>query len=479
MEKKNKEILQKILDNPHLLGQFVNKEKLTDIHGYWIKFCFYPLEYFTTNNNYQLKLMLDFFNSLGKTIDIVTEDKKIIRVYLTEEKLLELLSSKKRSLKGHRGSYKTTAVTVIGSIVRLLFMPNERICFVQKDFTKASLLLTTIRDMFKIKYIKYIFKLAHGVEPYANIHRDNILTFNFKKTLTPEGNVNAFGVHQNMIGKHFDLIIADDFITLDDKTSRTEREKTKLHIEEINNNILDPGKQMIFTGTVWHKDDAWSICPESIIFDWTITNIMSEQEKQEKLSGRTKLTKITLAANYLLTHIVSDEQMFKNAHWLRWNFHYKKKVYGHIDAKYSGNHTNGLCFMVEKDDGRFQAIGFCFHEHVDDRLDFIAEKYKRYFCCELICEENADKGYLAKELIKKGLNVKTYHEGMNKHVKIEKFGYPNWDNIDWCEDTDPEYISQIMDYEQGEEPDDCADNFSSLIKYKFVKDSTNMDRWKW
>jgi hypothetical protein len=418
---------------------------------------------------------------MGPTYDTITDLKtnKIERIYLTQEKLLELLQDKKRSLKGHRGSYKTTAIIEIGCVVRLLFEPSIRICLIQKDFTKASRYLKTISDMMKVPEIKALFELIHNNQPKAIKDADNILTFNFKKTITKEGNVNAFGVKQNMTGWHFDLIAADDFITIDDKTSKAEREATKLHIEEISNNILDPGKQMIYSGTIWHREDAWTICPNAIIFDWNITNILTPEEKLEKTTGKTKLTRITLAANYELRHIMSEDQMFGEANWLRWNYHYKKKVYGHIDAKYSGNHTNGLCFMVEKEDGRIQAIGFCFHEHVNDKLDFIAEKYKKYFCGEFWCEDNADKGFLAEKLVGKGLNVKTYHETMNKHVKIEDYGYPNWERVDWDIDTDPEYISQIQDYVEKEEPDDCADNMSSLIRIKFDKKYNNLARWNW
>jgi hypothetical protein len=420
--------------------------------------------------------MLNFFNTMGKTIDIIGENGKVERQYLTEEKLHELLSKNKRSLKGHRGSYKTTAIVIIGCILRMLFEPNVRIGIIRKSFTKSSEILTAISKMMQIAHIKQIFKLAHGEEPKPTKDSANVLSFNFKTIITPENNINAYGIHQDFIGKHFDIIICDDFITLEDRISQAERDKTKIHLEELTNNILDPGKLIMYLGTVWHRNDGWVLCPDALCFDWKITKIMTEETIQEK---KTSMTRIMFEANYNLSHVASDEQMFVEAKWLRWNYHYKKKVYGHIDAKYSGNHTNGLCFMVEKDDGRIQAIGFCFHEHVNDKLDFIVKKYKKYFCSQFFCEDNADKGFLAEKLIKKGMNVETYHESMNKHVKIEDYGYPNWDNIDWDVDTDPEYISQILDYEEGEEPDDCADNFSSLIRIKFDKNNSNMDRWKW
>jgi len=233
---------------------------------------------------------------------------------------------------------------------------------------------------------------------------------------------------------------------------------------------------MGLSGTPWHRDDAWTICPSTLKFDINMLDILTPEEKIEK---KRELTPISYAANHLLTHIMPEDQMFKEATYERWNYHYKKNIYGHIDAKYSGSHTNGLCFMTLKDDGRIQAIGFCFHEHANDKLDFIVEKYKKYFCNQFYCEDNADKGFLAEKLQAKGMNVETYHENMNKHVKIENYGYKHWTNIDWDIDTDPEYIAQILDYQEGQEPDDCVDNFSSLIRQKFDKPFADMRRWKW
>jgi len=473
----NEEILDNIRDHPHKLGYLINKNKLTEIHSYWIKYLWYPIEYFIKDNKKNLLDMLNFFNSLGKCYEIKNEKNQLERHPLTEEILLELLSNPKRSLQAHRGSYKTTALSTIGVLLRLLFEPNIRICLVQKNFTKASLLLQTIRQAMQVPEIKELFKIAHnGLTPKATTKRDNILTFNFKKTYTPEGNVNAYGVIQDMTGKHFDFIQADDFVTMDDKVSKAEREKTKLRLEDIMNNVIDPGKQMGLSGTPWHKEDAWNICPNTLKFDIYMLNILTEKEKEEK---RRDLTPVSFAANHELRHIASDSQMFQDAHWQKWDVFIKTGVYGHLDAKYSGSHTNGLCFMAKKKDGRIQAVGFCFHEHIDDKLDFVVEKWKKYFCGTLYLEDNADKGYLAKELQKKGIKVETYHENMNKHIKIETYGYKHWDNIDWDIDTDPEYISQILDYQEGQEPDDCADNFSSLCRQKFDKPIVDMSRWKW
>ena len=421
--------LDDIAEYPHKLAHLAGKNLITELHDTWIKYIWDDNEH--------------------------------------------------RSLQAHRGSYKTTGIVIIGAIRWLLFNPNDRIAIVRKKFDHATECVETISKVMKKPIIKALFKFAYdGLDVKAVTDRNDRVTFNFKTIDTPEGSVDAYGINSEMTGKHYDKIICDDFVTVDDRISRAEREKSKLRIAEIKTNIIDPGKYCGFIGTPWHREDAWEILPDPLKFDCYSTKLLSNEQIEKKRSDKS-MTIQMFAANYELKHISAEDQMFKEATFLNWNFHYKQKVYGHIDAKYSGNHTNGLCFMTLKADGRIQAIGFCFHEHVNDKLNFIYEKYKKYFCSAFFCEDNADKGFLAEKLRALGMNVDTYHESMNKHVKIENYGYKYWNNIDWDSESDPEYISQILDYQENQQPDDAIDNCSSLIKLKFDKPTINWDRWRW
>ncbi len=82
----------------------------------------------------------------------------------------------------------------------------------------------------------------------------------------------------------------------------------------------------------------------------------------------------------------------------------------------------------------------------------------------MACEKNADKGYLAKEMNKVGLSPFLYSETMNKFVKISTYLRKEWSNIRWLEETDPEYVNEILDYSEFAEHDDCPDSAASLIR---------------
>ena len=96
-------------------------------------------------------------------------------------------------------------------------------------------------------------------------------------------------------------------------------------------------------------------------------------------------------------------------------------------------------------------------------------------------EDNGDKGYSARDLNDAGIKTKTYHESMNKHLKIATFLYANWSRVQWLDPnlpgglgTDPMYLEQIYDYREGIEPDDAPDSGASLIRIIEPSESTTL-----
>lgn len=415
--------LSHIRNNPHIIGHLAGKEKLFDLHSYWIK-------YIWLTNNF-------------------------------------------RSLQGHRGSYKTTAVTIIGSIYWMLFKPNDRIAIIRKTFTDATEVLETIKNIMMLPEIKLLFYKVHGFEPKLKVNRNNKLVYNFKNTQTPEGNINAYGIDTAITGKHFDRIICDDIITIKDRLSQAERVKTENMIMELQTNIIDPGKPISFVGTPWHKDDGWKICPTPLKFDVYSTKILTEKEIAEK---RKLTTPQLFSINYELIHTRDESKLFQDIKYDSFLNNKYSKIVGHIDAGFSGNNYTALTIMgrvrLEK---MIIGVGFCFQENIKDKWEFILQKLKKYSCKIVYVEENADKGFVADELKKRGLVVKSYHENLNKHYKITTYLYSEWENIYWDEAaTDTEYLNQIYDYEEKAEFDDAPDSASSLIRKAFYGSSTDL-----
>ena len=57
--------------------------------------------------------------------------------------------------------------------------------------------------------------------------------------------------------------------------------------------------------------------------------------------------------------------------------------------------------------------------------------------------KNADKGFVAKELRKKGMRVNAYNESMNKYIKIVTYLKIEWNNVIFDTDTDKEGLMPL------------------------------------
>lgn len=416
--KTNKTLAKKLIKHPHLLGHYLGYARLTELHSTWIKLCW--------------------------------------------------MSKKDFSLQAHRGSYKTTAVMVIGCIWWMLFHFNDRILIIRKDFTAASDILKVVSRLMASPKMHTLFIEIYGFDYNTTVDRSDKWSWSLKETETREGNINAFGMSPNITGSHGDKVLCDDIITLKDRLSQAEREKTIEYIRELRSNIVDPGQPVIFTGTPWHKMDGWSVLPEPVKYTIDDTNL--EAFTPEHIQHvRETTTPSLFAINYKLLHIASENQMFVNPRFGEWDYSYS--CVGHIDAKYEGTDTGALTFFSEIDDPEFkyQAIGFKFDCHVDDYMQTIEMLYYKFHCSAIYKEKNDDKGYVSKRLNEKNIQSIAYHELENKHIKISNYIYPIWKKIRWANETDLEYLNQIVDYEEGAEPDDAPDSLASLIKQgKFV-----------
>lgn len=199
-----------------------------------------------------------------------------------------------------------------------------------------------------------------------------------------------------------------------------------------------------------------------------------KRDKLEEL--RQSMSDSLFAANYELKHIADKDAMFKEPKFTK----EKDLIYNgvaHIDAAYDGADGTAYTIFHKISDGRIVGFGKRWDKHVDDCLSEIGVYHKMFRAGSISCEKNADKGYLAKELRGLGYSVNPYDESMNKFVKISTYLRSNWKNIVWLEDTDPEYINEILDYSEHAEHDDSPDSAASLLR-KMSKGTAKMQTFK-
>lgn len=375
-----------------------------------------------------------------------------------------LYSEDDQTLLAHRGSYKTTDLSLFLAIHTIL-KPNENVMFFRKTDTDVIEVMTQAQKiltspiMRKIAYVLYEINLA--------LIKSNNSEINTNLCTSAKGisQIVGLGIGTSITGKHADIVVTDDIVNLKDRISRAERERTKTQYMELQN-IKNRTGRFINTGTPWHKEDAISIMPNVRRFDCYSTNLISK----DKLKAiRESMTDSLFAANYELKHIADKDAMFKNPQFTN----DESLIYNgicHIDASYGG--ADGTAFTIAKHmPTGFILFGKRWNKHIDDCLNEISALRDKYKAGTIFCEDNADKGYLRKELNKQGINASGYHESINKFVKISTYLKANWNKIYFLSDTDPEYINEILDYTEFAEHDDSPDSAASIIR-KFENKTT-------
>ncbi len=377
-----------------------------------------------------------------------------------------------KSLQAHRGSFKTTCVSIALAEIMLQF-PNEKIMFMRKTDNDVKEVITQTQKILVHPVTSVISKAVWGVPIRLTEASATKLSTNLTNDPRGTSQLVGMGIGGSLTGKHFDRIFTDDIVNVKDRISKAEREHTKLIYQELRN-IINRGGRIFNTGTPWHEEDCFSLMPNPEKYDCYSTGLISQDELEEIRMG---MLGSLFAANYELKHIASEDIIFFNPQIGGDPAKVEQSNYCHIDAAYGG--ADSTVFTIcRKTDGKYYVFGKLWNQAVDEVEDQIIEWRKRFNAGKIYCETNADKGLLAKELRKKGERVIQYHEDENKFMKIVTYLKREWKNVVFVAGTDEEYIKQICDFNERAEHDDAPDSLASLIRILWNRtDNRPMLNW--
>lgn len=408
MNQKQKQMLDMLYDEPYRLGHMTGFKDLTPLHNEWLRSFLY-----------------------GK---------------------------KDQTKLAHRGSYKTT-IDALFLAIHAILLPNENVIFFRKTDNDVGEVITTAVNILQTGAVQEIVRTLYGADLRLLKATQSEINTNLNTSVKGQSQVLGLGIGTSVTGKHADIIVTDDIVNLKDRISRAERDRTKIMYQELQN-VKNRGGRFINTGTPWHKEDAISMMPNIERFDCYTTGLISREELKEI---RKNMSDSLFAANYELKHIADEDAMFKDP-----NFESNADLIhggrGHIDAAYGGGDYTAYTEFKALEDGRIIGYGMLMHKHVDDCLTRILGAHEVHRIGSISCETNGDKGYLAKELSEHGIPVRKYAERANKFIKISSYLRKNWENIYWLDDTDPEYLAQVIDYTENAEHDDAPDSAASLLR---------------
>ena len=407
----DKKLISLLRNQPYKIGQLCGFKDLTELHNEWLKKMVYGSDEFT--------------------------------------------------LLAHRGSYKTTCLSIAFALTIVLY-PYKSIIFVRKTDDDVIDVIKQVSNLLKTSVFQTIALRLYGCE--IKLTQDTSFKLDTSLNTSTKGMVQLLGIGSSgsLTGKLADIVVTDDIVNLKDRISRAERERVKNVYMELQN-VKNRGGRIFNTGTPWHKEDCIATkMPNKITYDCYTTGLINREDLEQI---RQSMTPSLFSANYELKHIADADALFTNPKFTSDETLIYDGV-SHIDASYGGE--DGTAYTICKFVGdKFYMLGKRWNKHVDDCLSEILALQDKYKVGSISCERNADKGYLAKELRNQGMYVEDYSENMNKFIKISTYLRKYWSDIIWLEDTDVDYMNEILDYTENAQHDDSPDSASCMIrKYK-------------
>ena len=373
---------------------------------------------------------------------------------------LMLFSREDVTLLAHRGSYKTTCLSLAMATLMLL-EPRKKLLFLRKTDHDVTEVLRQVKRLLTGEVFSALGACLYGAAPQPTL--SNAAEMTLSCHLSPGGAVQlrGQGIGGSLTGKHADIIFTDDIVNLTDRLSPPEREQTRAVYQELQN-IRNPGGRLVNTGTPWHPEDAIALMPNVRRWDCYATGLLSPA-RLERL--RADMSPSLFAANYELRHVAAEDALLPSPPAFAEGDALPAEGTAHLDASYGGGDSTALTCAALGADGRLWVWGRLWHGHVDRHLEEISAACARFRCAPLLVEVNGDRGYLARDLRSRGLAVHPYTERMNKYLKISTYLRAWWPRMVFLRDTDPAYLRQLQDYSVHAAHDDAPDSAASLIRW--------------
>lgn len=391
---------------------------------------------------------------------------------LHNEWIKEMVSGKgDKTLQASRGTYKTTCVSIALALI-IILLPTKRTIFLRKTDNDVKEVIKQVQKILLSPYSQYFVQAIYGVNLTLLTASATEIITNLSIDIKGTSQLVGVGIGSSLTGKHFDRIFTDDIVNVSDRISKAERDRTKVVYQELQN-VKNRGGRIFNTGTPWHVEDAFSIMPEAEKYDCYNAEVQAIISEQELEQLRQRMVPSLFAANYELRFIASEDIIFTHPQTDADPSILDQARYCHIDAAYGGSDYTAFT-ICKKTDGKYYVFGKLWQKKVDDCIPTIVQLRQSFNAGRIYCEDNGDKGFLAKELQRHGERTITYHESMNKYLKITSYLKSEWNKVIFVSGTDAEYINQICDYNENAEHDDAPDSLASIVRVLWgMKDSNS------
>jgi len=172
-----------------------------------------------------------------------------------------------------RNHLKTSIGTIAYSVRSILNNPNIRILIANQIWDKSREMLSEIKQHLEKSNLKHLYG-----DFLSNQWNLDSITVKQRTKAFKEPTISTTGVGAESTGGHYDLIILDDLVGLQNYFSREMRERCFAFYRSMKN-LMEPGRgQMIVFGTRWHLDDLYQqiIDKESVYYETMIRQVVED-----------------------------------------------------------------------------------------------------------------------------------------------------------------------------------------------------------
>lgn len=398
-----------------------------------------------------------------------------------------------------RGHYKSTVVTIAGTIQEIINDRNVRIMITSAIHKNSTSFLAEIRGhLSQNEELKEAFGKFYDKDRMWKDFAIEVAGSEVRK----EATVETGGIDKSLVSKHYDIIIADDLVNRETTNTLEQIEKTKRYFRD----LLDLGKEgtvFYFIGTRWTFLDLYEFITTEMkdrveimvlgAYDENGLPRFPEKFSVERLEQlRKDKGSFEFSTQYLNKVIDEQTAKFKN----QFVKYYKEEdlkfsnlnTFLTVDRAYSiekvADSTGIIVNSVDHNNNWFLREAVAFKGSEKDLIDFIFNLYSKYNFIESGWEQKAFKytikTWLDEQMRKRNkfFSVKELSDaGTNKNKRIEGL-IPRWESgTIYLKKDQQDLLYQLLRHPKAEH-DDLADALAYQLEIAYPPDSAKKpDAW--
>ena len=273
------------------------------------------------------------------------------------------------TLQAHRGSYKSSCLAVAIAMMMVIY-PKRNIIFLRKTDDDVAEMMRMVAKILKSEMFQNLAFRLFGTELTLTTETTEQISTNLWTSPMGSPQLQGLGIRASITGKHAFYVITDDICNKEDRSSRAERERTKMQYDELQN-IRNRGGRIINLGTPWHRHDVFCKMPNIHKYDCYTTELISPEKLREI---RESMPPFLFAANYELKHIASSDAIFITAPAFTNNERLIYNGYAHIDAAFGGSDYTAFTCAQKQANGSIVMYGRLWHKDVGSVLELYIYK---------------------------------------------------------------------------------------------------------